>query len=68
MTTLRIKTRPLLKDCVPNIITPHQDGQNDKLEIRFVELFSPISLKIYNRWGKLLESTEDYKQNFGADD
>lgn len=60
----RIQSRPLLKDCAPNIISPNQDGKNDKFEIRFAELFSPISLKIYNRWGKQLENIDNYKQDF----
>lgn len=44
---------------IPNVFTPNTDGRNDLLEpfeYRFVEF---IDLKIYNRWGNLVFSTNN---------
>ena len=42
----------------PNIITPNNDGINDVLWIR--GLIIGTSLRVYNRWGKLIFKAENY--------
>jgi gliding motility-associated-like protein len=43
-----------------NIITPNNDGQNDKLEIDNVQLYPGNSLTIFNRWGREVFATTNY--------
>lgn len=50
----------------PNIITPNQDGQNDYFKITVGNV--KTSLKIYNRWGRLVYQNDDYKNNWGGED
>lgn len=44
-----------------NVITPNGDGKNDS----FVIPVSPSSLEIFNRWGKSVFKTTDYKNDWG---
>ncbi|MFN3316305.1 MAG: gliding motility-associated C-terminal domain-containing protein, partial [Raineya sp.] len=44
-------------------ITPNGDGVNDTFEI--AEQKSKI--KIWNRWGKLIFKSDDYKNDWGKD-
>ncbi len=45
----------------PNVITPNGDGVNDILEV--AEAGSKI--KIWNRWGKLVYQSDNYKKEWG---
>lgn len=45
---------------VPNVFTPGGDGYNDHLIIEGVEFFPENKLEVYNRWGQLIFSAEDY--------
>lgn len=49
---------------LPNVITPNEDGLND----RFVVLgrTSGLELKVFNRWGRLVFSDNDYKNTFNG--
>ncbi|GAB4128433.1 MAG: hypothetical protein OHK0045_18050 [Raineya sp.] len=47
----------------PNAITPNGDGVNDTFEI--AEANSKI--KIWNRWGKLIFKSDNYKNDWGKD-
>ncbi|HEV7348230.1 gliding motility-associated C-terminal domain-containing protein [Telluribacter sp.] len=47
---------------LPNVITPNGDGKNDT----FVVPVANSALEIYNRWGKRLLRSEDYKNDWGA--
>ncbi len=50
---------------VPNVFTPNRDGRNDFFEILYDE---PLQLKIFNRWGNELFSSENYQNDWnGAD-
>jgi gliding motility-associated-like protein len=51
---------------IPNIIIPNGDQWNEYFEIR--ELQGSISLQIYNRWGKLVYASADYKNNWQGQD
>jgi gliding motility-associated-like protein len=43
-----------------NVITPNQDGINDQWKIDDIDLYQPCKLKIFNRWGDELYSSNDY--------
>jgi gliding motility-associated-like protein len=50
------------KPFIPNVFTPNNDGVND-----FFELFGgvgPFSLQIFNRWGQMIYSSDDYQNNW----
>lgn len=55
-------------DCdviTPNILTPNGDGINDVL--RFDDLPPLSGLHIYNRWGKLIYTDSNYKNDWQAE-
>jgi len=43
-----------------NTFTPNNDGKNDFFEITIVENFPINTVVIYNRWGDVLETIENY--------
>jgi gliding motility-associated-like protein len=43
---------------IPNLFTPNEDGENDTWRTKEPFLAS-VSLKVYNRWGKEVYSSED---------
>jgi gliding motility-associated-like protein len=47
---------------IPNILTP----QNPTFQIKNYEFFSPMNLKIYNRWGKLIFESNDYRNDWSS--
>ena len=51
---------------VPNIITPNGDGKNDIFEIKDLSFFSPVQVKVYNRWGTLVYETTDYQNDWNG--
>ena len=51
---------------VPNIITPNGDGSNDKFVIENIERIESSYLRIYNRWGKLVYSSNNYQNDWDA--
>ena len=50
---------------VPNVFTPNQDGSNDRFEILYDD---PLKLKIFNRWGRALYSSENYQNDWDGGD
>jgi gliding motility-associated-like protein len=53
---------------IPNAFSPNGDGFNDVFEVKYLALFPDSKLKIFNRWGKLLYSSNDYQSNWTGDD
>jgi len=54
----------------PNILTPNGDGKNDKFEIGALLKgggYSEAQLIIYNRWGKKVYESQNYKNDFGGE-
>jgi gliding motility-associated-like protein len=49
---------------VPNIITPNNDGFNDKLVIECIENFPDNELTIYSRWGEIVYHAFGYSNNW----
>ncbi|OGX81095.1 hypothetical protein BEN47_19445 [Hymenobacter lapidarius] len=50
---------------VPNIITPNRDSLNDSFRPRFS--CRPASLEVFSRWGQRVYQTNDYRNNWNAD-
>ncbi|HAA10578.1 MAG TPA: hypothetical protein DCE41_02330 [Cytophagales bacterium] len=50
---------------IPTIFTPNGDAYNQSLEIKTTE---PIDLAVFDRWGKLLYSAENYQNDWEATD
>ena len=50
----------------PNIITPNGDGINDYFKIKGLEWSSGWEMSIYNREGRLVFHSPDYKNNWNA--
>ena len=49
---------------IPNVLTPNGDGFNDSWEIRNISLFPKNSVRILNRWGDQVYSTNNYTNNW----
>jgi gliding motility-associated-like protein len=58
--------KPVVPLFIPNLITPNNDGKNDIFEIR--GLPSNSSLKIVNRWGESIYSSENYNNLWKANE
>lgn len=52
---------------VPNVITPNGDGKNDKFFVRNLEYYPQAKLYIYNRWGQEVYLSNDYLNDWSAD-
>jgi gliding motility-associated-like protein len=52
---------------IPNVLTANGDGKNDKLIISNLEFYPNSNLKIFNRYGSLLYSEDNYNNNYGAE-
>jgi len=63
--------RVLVKACdirYPNIITPNGDSKNDTFEIEGILEYPGSTLIVYNRWGKVVYESNDYRNSWnGAD-
>jgi gliding motility-associated-like protein len=59
-----VEIKPNYTLFVPNSFTPNGDGFNSKWEIQYIEQFPEAEVKLYNRWGKLLFSQINYKNDF----
>jgi gliding motility-associated-like protein len=53
---------------VPNVFTPNGDGTNDFFVIANLELYPASKLYVYNRWGRKVYQSDDYKNNWAGDD
>jgi len=50
-----------------NLITPNQDGFNDILEIKGLDVFQYKRLIIFNKWGQLLYEEENYNNDWNGE-
>jgi len=48
------------------LITPNNDGDNDYLVLEAISISQNNELKIYNRWGRLVYSKENYDNSFAG--
>jgi gliding motility-associated-like protein len=51
----------------PNIITPNNDGYNDKFVVKGLEHFLHVELVIYNRWGTKIYESSNYQNNWDGE-
>jgi gliding motility-associated-like protein len=47
-----------------NVITPNGDEQNDDLNFENLKLYPVNTLRIYNRWGRLVYETNNYQGGY----
>ncbi len=59
--TVLLATDPAASILAINLITPNGDGLNDILEFKGADKFGTNTLKVYNRWGKLIYQKVDYQ-------
>ena len=55
---------PYLELYIPNAFTPNGDGKNDWFSIGANDLFELLHLKVFDRWGNLVFSTNDPMQGW----
>lgn len=48
-------------DKMPNVLTPNNDGKNDFLVIEGIERFPGSTLEVWDRWGKSVFKSTDYR-------
>lgn len=48
----------------PNVVTPNADGENDALSFQYLDFFGPARLTVFNRWGIVVYSSNDYKNDW----
>lgn len=51
---------------IPAFISPNGDGLNDTWEIYNIEIFGKNNVKIFNRWGSLVYTKKNYKNEFNG--
>ncbi len=52
---------------VPNIFTPNGDGFNDTFFVGNLDQYPGSGIKIYNRWGRKVHDTDDYKNDWDGE-
>jgi len=52
---------------VPNIMTPNSDGFNDYMLFEGLEGYEGSKVQVYNRWGRLIYTSDDYKNNWDGE-
>jgi len=62
------KTFLVLKLTIPNVFTPNGDGLNDNFVIDGLDQMSGTNLVVYNRWGKVVFESSDYKNDWDGND
>lgn len=62
--TASVLVRP--RNClfVPTVITPNNDGRNDRLVVQTAQP-TRWALDLYNRWGQVVLHTDDYRHDWG---
>lgn len=60
--TLTVSNFAEIETILPNVFTPNNDGQNDYWQLSqelLPEQFTALHVEVYNRWGKLIYTTND---------
>ena len=57
---------------IPNVFTPNGDGKNDRFYVSFMpdnepNAYAEISVKIFNRWGRLVFEDPDFEERNSFD-
>jgi gliding motility-associated-like protein len=53
---------------IPNIFTPNGGQGNDNFEIEGLEKYTGAELQIFNRWGRLVYESDNYRNDWRATD
>lgn len=53
---------------IPNLITPNMDGKNDFFILKGIESMGKTSLTVFNRWGVLVYSDNEYSNDWNGID
>lgn len=53
---------------IPNIFTPNNDANNGRFQIFGIEAFPGSSLMVYNRWGKLVFESNNYRNEWSGEE
>lgn len=51
----------------PIVVTPNGDGNNDQLVFTNLNYYAKSNLRVYDRWGALIYSSDDYQNNWTPD-
>ncbi|MEZ4800817.1 MAG: gliding motility-associated C-terminal domain-containing protein [Flavobacteriales bacterium] len=52
---------------IPNVITPNGDSENDTFYIEGLNFYPKTKVRFFDRWGKLLYESDNYRNDFGRD-
>ncbi len=52
----------------PTVITPNNDGLNDRLQFSGIDQMKDVEILIYNRWGGEIYRNKDYKNEWEGKD
>jgi trimeric autotransporter adhesin len=63
--TILIKIRDII---IPTLITPNLDGNNDYFIIRGLESLGGTRLNVFNRWGAIVFTDDNYANNWDGKD
>jgi len=50
---------------IPSVITPNNDGKNDKFRITNIQAYRKVDIKIFNRWGDILFDFSGTGEEYG---
>lgn len=53
---------------IPNVFTPNGDGINDFFQVKGIELVPDCQMVIFNRWGKKVFESNNYKNDWDGED
>jgi gliding motility-associated-like protein len=65
--SIYIQTDSCIISHTANVFTPNGDGINDFFFIENLEYYPNSKLEIFNRWGTLVYSSDNYQNNWGGD-
>lgn len=63
-TTRTIEVLEVPLDIIPQLVSPNGDGKNDRFEIKGLQQFTNNDIQIFNRWGNLVYSMQNYDNSF----
>lgn len=53
---------------VPNVFTPNHDAKNEYFEVKNLEQYPNSKLSVYDRWGKEVYRSENYRNDWNGGD
>lgn len=57
--TVVVTPIPRLNIFVPNAFSPNGDGKNDHFRVKANDIFQPVEMKVFDRWGNLIFATDE---------